>query len=246
MQRVAWLSGGVSSFVCAYVGRPDRVIYIHVADQHPDTLRFIANCETALGMPVETIGDMDYRQSVDCVIERRRYVNGPSGAQCTTLLKKRVRQRWERLNCEGGLTYLWGYDVGERRRAERIARSSEWPCEFPLIERGLTKADCHALCAGLGVRRPAMYDLGYPNNNCVGCVKGGMGYWNKIREDFPEVFASRARREREVGHSCIKGVFLDELKPRVGRNSPIVPECSLACGLVKMEAEEEETGHDHI
>ncbi len=85
MQRVAWLSGGVSSFVCAYVGRPDRVIYIHVADQRPDTLRFVADCEAALGMPVEIVGDMDYRQSVDCVIERRRYVNGPSGAQCTTL-----------------------------------------------------------------------------------------------------------------------------------------------------------------
>ncbi len=37
-----------------------------------------------------------------------------------------------------------------------------------------------------------MYDLGYPNNNCIGCVKGGMGYWNKIRKDFPEVFQKRA------------------------------------------------------
>lgn len=60
-----------------------------------------------------------------------------------------------------------------------------------------------------------MYDLGYPNNNCVGCVKGGMGYWNKIRVDFPEVFERRARQEREIGHSCIKGVFLDELDPNV-------------------------------
>lgn len=31
-----------------------------------------------------------------------------------------------------------------------------------------------------------MYDLGYANNNCIGCVKGGIGYWNKIRIDFPE------------------------------------------------------------
>ena len=61
-----------------------------------------------------------------------------------------------------------------------------------------------------------MYDLGYPNNNCIGCVKGGMGYWNKIRVDFPEVFERRVRQERETGRSCIKGIFLDELEPDRG------------------------------
>lgn len=35
--------------------------------------------------------------------------------------------------------------------------------------------DCHALAKQLGFKRPAIYDLGYPNNNCVGCTKGGMG-----------------------------------------------------------------------
>ena len=33
-----------------------------------------------------------------------------------------------------------------------------------------------------------MYKLGYKNNNCIGCVKGQAGYWNKIRKDFPDVF----------------------------------------------------------
>ena len=75
----------------------------------------------------------------------------------------------------------------------------------------LTKEDTHAILNRLGIRRPAMYDLGYQNNNCIGCVKGGMGYWNKIRKDFPEVFERRAKLEREIEHSCIKGVFLDEL-----------------------------------
>ena len=50
-----------------------------------------------------------------------------------------------------------------------------------------------------------MYDMGYPNNNCIGCVKGGMGYWNHIRKDFPEVFDSRAKLEREdFGYSTNK------------------------------------------
>jgi hypothetical protein len=84
----------------------------------------------------------------------------------------------------------------------------------------------------IGLKRPAMYDLGYPNNNCIGCVKGGMGYWNKIRVDFPEVFESRAKLERKLNCSCINGIFLDELEPDRGKsNIEIFPECSIMCYL---------------
>ena len=71
------------------------------------------------------------------------------------------------------------------------------------------------------------------NNNCLGCVKGGMGYWNKIRRDFPDVFARRAKQEREIGHSCINGVFLDELDPDRGNiNTEVMEDCTIACQLL--------------
>ena len=81
-----------------------------------------------------------------------------------------------------------------------------------------------------------MYELGYANNNCVGCVKGGMGYWNHIRKDFPKVFESRAKLEREVGHSMLKDkngpVYLDELDPNRGdMNTEIMPDCGIMCYL---------------
>lgn len=40
--------------------------------------------------------------------------------------------------------------------------------------------------------------------------------------DFPEVFADRVRMERELGASCINGVFLDELEPGRGRELKVV------------------------
>jgi hypothetical protein len=68
-------------------------------------------------------------------------------------------------------------------------------------------------------------------------VKGGKGYWNKIRTDFPAVFAARAKLEREVGASCIKGVFLDELPPDAGRHEgPICDDCGIMCELQAMDA----------
>lgn len=123
----------------------------------------------------------------------------------------------------------------ERKRADRLLESMpEYDHEFPLIDHQLTKEDAHGLCQKIGLKRPAMYDLGYSNNNCVGCVKGGMGYWNKIRSDFPEVFKKRAEMERKIGHSCINGIYLDELDPTAGKmNEEIMEECSIFCQLAR-------------
>lgn len=231
--KVAWISAGVSSAIAAYISKPERCVYINVINQHPDSLRFLSDCEQILGLKIEIVGSLEYGQSVDNVIDKDKYINGPYGARCTLMLKKRVRQEWETHNAQPGLTYVWGYDATEARRAKRITEATEFGSEFPLIDRGLTKADCHAIADKLGLKRPKMYELGYANNNCIGCVKGGMGYWNRIRKDFPEVFARRAKQERQVGHSCIRGVYLDELDPcRGNMKSEIMPECSFACMAV--------------
>lgn len=171
------------------------------------------------------------------MVKQFRYINGAYGARCTQVLKKRVRKEWEDANKEYDITYVWGFDLQEQHRADLLQESMpEFNHEFPLIDKMLTKEDAHAILDRLGIRRPAMYDLGYQNNNCIGCVKGGMGYWNKIRKDFPEVFERRAKLEREIGHSCIKGVFLDELDPDRGRmEDEIMQDCGIMCYLAMAE-----------
>ncbi len=229
--KVCWLSAGVSSLVAGYLAKDvDDYIYIHVKEQHEDSLRFIKDCEKFLGKPVKIIES----GSVHETIKRTRFINGAYGARCTLELKKKLRQEWEKEYADHEITYVWGYDLKETHRAERIKETyPEFNHEFPLIENRISKAQAHGILKGLGLNRPAMYDLGYSNNNCVGCVKGGMGYWNKIRVDFPEVFEKMAKLEREVGHSCIKGVYLDELEPNRGRmEKEIIPECSGLCGTL--------------
>lgn len=231
--KVCWFSCGVSSFVACYLAKDiDEIIYTHVENQHPDSLRFLHDCEKLLGREIKILQSKQF-ESVDNVIERTKCINTPYGAPCTNHLKKRVRMEWERDNPDHHI-YIWGYDVEEKGRAERIVKAmSDYDHEFPLIENNLTKEECHGIAYKLGLRRPAMYDLGYPNNNCIGCVKGGMGYWNKIRKDFPEVFERRAKQERAIGHSCIKGVFLDELDPNRGdMNTEVMEDCTISCQLL--------------
>jgi hypothetical protein len=77
-----------------------------------------------------------------------------------------------------------------------------------------------------------MYELGFHNNNCIGCVKGGKGYWNHVRKHFPSYFDKMAEVERGAGHSCIKNTFLDELNPEDGKHlPPIVPNCGTFCEI---------------
>ena len=234
--KVCWISAGVSSFIAGYLANDvDRFIYIDVANQHPDSMRFIKDCEKALGKPVEVLKSR--YESVENVIETFRFISSAYGAKCTDVLKKRVRKEWEYEHRDYDITYVWGFDCDEKHRAERMRENMiEFQHEFPLIEKNLTKEDAHGMLQRLGIARPAMYDMGYMNNNCIGCVKGGMGYWNKIRVDFPEVFARMAKLEREVGHSCIKGVFLDELSPDRGKiEDEIMQDCSIMCYMALSE-----------
>lgn len=235
--KICWFSTGISSFIACYLSKNiDEIIYTHVRNQHPDSIRFLKDAERILNQKITILQSEKYRD-VDDVIERARYVNGVYGAACTQRLKIDVRREWEKNHLGEMHTYVWGFDIDEKSRADRIVkRMPTVDHEFPLISHGLTKEDAHGMADRLGIRRPAMYELGYQNNNCIGCVKGGMWYWNKIRKDFPEVFQKRARQERMIGHSCIKGVFLDELAPDRGRKEEeIMQDCSILCQLAYIE-----------
>ncbi len=234
---ISWFSAGVSSAVATWLVRDqlDKIIYTHIDDQHPDTMRFVKDCEAWFGKPVEIL-QSPYRTVAAAVkAGGSKFVNGPTGAICTRLLKRRVRKEWECAHTWfNTFRYVWGMDCDETARCERL-RETMRDAEhlFPLVEKGITKEEAHGILKRAGVKRPAMYDLGYRNNNCVGCVKGGKGYWNRIRVDFPQVFAARAAMEREIGGTCINGTWLDELDPAAGRDDgPVVEECGAMCEVL--------------
>ena len=230
--KIAWFSAGVSSAVATKLSNPDRIFYNPVADMHPDTYRFIHDCEVWFNKPVEIM-----RGRVDSVEDACRLASclviPRSFTACTKHLKIAVRKRWEKDN-PGRHVYVWGMDLEEAERAEYlVGRNPDYDHEFPLIAARMNKKEAHGYLAKAGIKRPSMYDEGYPNNNCLGCIRGKLGYWNKIRIEYPAIFASRAKLERVIGHSIMPGVYLDELSPERGRKlKPIVAECGAACEVL--------------
>lgn len=236
---IAWWSGGITSAVACRLALekyPDvRLIYIETGSHHADTQRFKADCEKWYGRPIETWQNKKYANHIDVVI-KRKYVNGSAGAPCTKELKKNVREEVERAMQWSAQVYGFEFEQSQINRA--IRWQEQYPQTnplFPLIENKLNKNECAGIVQAAGIKLPAMYALGYKNNNCVGCVKGGAGYWNKIRKDFPETFAEMAAAERTVGGTCLKDaagarIYLDELKPDAGSATDlVVGECGIFC-----------------
>lgn len=236
-RTVCWFSCGAASAVATKIALKEAqgeiiIAYTEVKEEHPDNKRFLAECEAWFGQKIEILGNDFYDRSIYRVFEKN-YIRTPKGAPCTRALKKQIRKRFEKPTDR----QVFGYTAEEQARLDRfIDANADVDIWTTLIDKGLGKEDCLAILKNTGIELPAMYKLGYHNNNCIGCVKGGMGYWNKIKIDFPEQFDRMAKLERFKKQTIFKDRYLDELKPTDG-NYPQEPniECSIFCQLAEQD-----------
>lgn len=228
-RTIIWFSCGAASSVAAYLTLrkfPDaQLVYCDTGGEHEDNKRYLASVEKWLYKKVTILRNEKYKDHID-VCRKEKYLNGINGARCTVELKKSLRLKFQQPED----IQVFGYTCEEQNRADRFKKGyPEVNAVFPLIEKGWTKEACLGFIEKVGIRLPKMYELGFNNNNCIGCVKGGEGYWNKINKHFPDTFREMAKVEREVGHSCIKGKFLDELNGTEGRHKDPKIFCDFTC-----------------
>lgn len=206
---IAWWSGGADSaiacwFCLLWFGKECvRVIFIDTGNEDIDTYRFKSDCEKWWGIEIETIKSNKW-DSIEDVWEHYLSLNVATGAICSTELKRLVRQEFQLKN---NYSYqAFGFDAKEINRARAMKRN--YPDSrpiFPIIYELLHKGESIAILQKNGVEPPNSYKMGYSNNNCLntGCVKGGIGYWQKFQRDFPERFDAMA--EREHHYTNMKG-----------------------------------------
>jgi hypothetical protein len=235
-----WFSCGAASAVAAkktiekYGNTANiRVVNNPVKEEHPDNLRFLKDVEAWLGVPVEFAVNSKY-PSCACVDvwEKRQFMSGPQGAPCTLELKKMARRQWEERNHVDW--HVLGFTLEEKKRSDNfisLERSNLIPV---LIDEGITKEQCFQIVRDAGIELPEMYKLGYPNANCIGCVKvTSPTYWNHVRKMHPVVFDERAIQSRDIGARLVrvKGerIFLDELDPKAKGRS--MKNMSFECGI---------------
>jgi hypothetical protein len=237
-----WFSCGAASAVAAkktlekYGDIADvRIVNNPIIEEHPDNRRFLADVEHWLGVKIELAKNSKYPEcSCVEVWEHKHYMAGVEGAPCTLKLKKHARVQWEERN--NPTWHVMGYTFDEQQRSKNFylrERSNLLPV---LIEEKITKSDCFRIIKQAGLKLPAIYDLGFPNANCIGCVKAGSPtYWNHVRRTFHEIFEQRAEQSRRIGAKLVKvkgkRIFLDELDPEA-KGRPLKSmnmSCSVFC-----------------
>lgn len=218
---IVWFSCGAASACAAYLavkkyGHSNvHVVYCDTSkDEHPDNGRFMRDVSIWIDHPIELISSDKY-SSVDDVFEKERYMSGVNGARCTVEMKKVPRFKYQRPDD----LHIFGLTADEDGRIEQFKHNNpELHMEWILKDSWITKISCYSMLGSAGIRLPVMYELGFNNNNCIGCVKAtSPAYWVRVRQHFPEVFEKRARQSRELGVRLIRidgqRVFLDQLPP---------------------------------
>ena len=240
-RAIVWFSCGASSAIATMyaIKKYDNcdVVYCDTGGEHPSNLKFLSDIEKLIGKEIKVLKNEKYKDHFE--VFKTGYINGIYGAKCTTELKKKLRLKYQRPDD----IHIFGYTLEEKSRAEKFEHyNPELFVDWILIEKGITKENCLGILWQKGIKLPKMYELGYNHNNCIGCVKGGMGYWNQIRKDFPEHFNKMAEIERNIEHSIFRDketnerIYLDELDPSAGNFKKEPPiSCDLSCGLAVEE-----------
>lgn len=173
-------------------------------NEHDDTYRFKKDCEKWYGLPIEVITGIGERySSIQDVWITHRSLNTATGAICSTQLKRGVREAWEKENPDfDHQVFGFEFEKKEFNRALSMTlnHNDRVRAIYPLLLMGYDKEKCLDVVSKAGIEVPVMYKMGFQNNNCfgTGCVQGGIGYWQKMKRDFPAKFEAMAKMEHEL------------------------------------------------
>lgn len=219
-----WFSCGAASAVASKIiidlySKTHDILIVNnpVIEEHEDNVRFLKDIEEWIQHPIIEAKSKEFPSaSIVDVFDKRKYMCGINGAPCTMLLKKQARYEFElKHNID---FHVLGFTVDEWQRQKKFNAIEQENTIPILISSLITKEDCFKHLRESNIKLPEIYFLGYPNANCIGCVKAtSPTYWNLVRNTFPKVFMKRAEQSRRIGARLVrikgKRIFLDELKP---------------------------------
>jgi len=217
---IAWWSGGITSAVACklaidFYGKDNvQVLFIDTQNEHEDTYRFKNDCQKWYGCLIGSITGIggEYKNIQD-VWRKHQSLNVATGAICSTQLKRRVREKWQK---EIDYDYqVFGFEFEKKEFNRAMGLKMNHPKAkpiFPLLMMGWDKDKCLEVVEDAGIEIPLAYKMGFKNNNCLntGCVQGGIGYWQKMKRDLPEKFEAMAKMEHEL--TDLKGQPITMLK----------------------------------
>lgn len=237
---VVWFSCGAPSAVASKLivekyGKNNNVAIVNnpVDEEDADNRRFLKDVSEWIGQPFELATNPLYNTtSAEVIWDEVKYMSGIHGAPCTRILKKEARYHYEKTHVID--FHVLGYAYDEQYRHERFVKNERENVIPILIEERITKQECFEIVIAAGLKLPITYTLGYPNANCIGCVKAtSPTYWNHVRKTHPEVFNRRSEQSYRLGVKLVrlkgKRIFLHDLPEDAKGNKMKSYECGIFC-----------------
>lgn len=212
---VVGFSGGITSAWCAEWALKnypkDKVILLFhdTKEEDEDTYRFIKDMEKYFNHPIieqsdgRSVTELFYDEG--CLASNRR-------SFCSRILKLEQRKKYfHKLKKEGveEILLVFGFSKDEWQRVQRAhmgAIQDAYSVRFPIVEVGLAKQKCVEWLVEKNICPPRMY-IWSGHANCLGCVRGSQGYWEKVLENAPDIFEQRKRLEEEFKSTFMGGAL---------------------------------------
>lgn len=205
--------GGVQSTACLVLAAqgviPYRIfVFANVGDQSEDprTIQYIAEVlkpyaaqhsiawvdvqrQRRNGQPVDLWDELHRPlRSIDIPV---RMANGaPGNRNCTVHFKIKPIAKWIKTNAPG-CTLGKGISTDEFHRATPSRESDKYTSAYPLIELGMSRADCLQIVAAAGLPQP-------PKSSCWFCPYKTTDQWITMRRERPELFDQVAALELDL------------------------------------------------
>jgi 3'-phosphoadenosine 5'-phosphosulfate sulfotransferase (PAPS reductase)/FAD synthetase len=202
-KHVVFFSGGMASFVAAsraverYGVDAVTLLFTDTLIEDADTYRFMDEASAALGVPLVKIAD---GRTPWQVFADQKFLGNNRVPLCSRVLKQEVAQRWVDEYAPDAILHF-GIDWTEEHRTVSIRRVwSGHEVDFPLLWKPMhDRWTIDQELAKYGIKRPRLYDLGAPHNNCGGlCVRAGLGHFRWALATIPEVYAEWEGHENEL------------------------------------------------
>lgn len=272
MKILAWWSGGITSAAACKIVIDQYgkdcvdVVFIDTMNEHPDTYRFLMDCEQWYNKPIKFIKNPNYTDIREVWLKYLS-LNVANGAICSSELKRATRIKYQK---EHDYDHqVFGFEFGKKEFNRAESMKLNYPDSkpiFPLLQMGMYKEDCIKYVQDAGIEVPMTYKMGYNNNNCfqTGCVQGGIGYWQQIKRQEPKKFYRMAVWEhlltdlkgepvtmlRDRGQGKSGKLFLvphldypdiNDISQKKGRPTEPLMECNGFCGLDDLNKNENTT-----
>jgi len=229
MIAVVCYSGGHSSALVGIeavrkFGRENVILLNHDISakvEHSDIKRFKREIAEYLGIEITYANAPDFEEMTPLAISRKKSAFSIGNGQCfcTYYLKTQPFEKWLKAHFPASLNtpcndivILYGFDISEPTRIQRrsaVLGMQGYKTDFPLALWNRTISSTQEI----GIKPPSTYKI-WKHANCGACLKGGKQHWYCVYCLRPDLWLEAKEAEEEIGHSIIKGLYLEELEPQ--------------------------------